>query len=121
MTWYEAIIEILKTLFFEAYNFIFGNEIVKSFCIAFLIFIVIALIIAFILKKVRKVFKKYLFAVQNSVFEGYITESKLNKLKRDLDKVIDVSYDSICFYELESLKYISKEQIGMVKKHTNLI
>ena len=65
--------------------------------------------------KVRKVFKKYLFAVQNSVFEGYITES------RDLDKVIDVSYDSICFYELESLKYISKEQIGMVKKHINLI
>ena len=71
--------------------------------------------------KVRKVFKKYLFAVQNSVFEGYITESKLNKLKRDLDKVIDVSYDSICFYELESLKYISKEQIGMVKNHSNLI
>ena len=71
--------------------------------------------------KVRKVFKKYLFTVQNSVFEGYITESKLNKLKRDLDKVIDVSYDSICFYELESLKYISKEQIGMVKNHSNLI
>ena len=38
--------------------------------------------------KVRKVFKKYLFTVQNSVFEGYITESKLNKLKKDLDKII---------------------------------
>ena len=70
--------------------------------------------------KVRKVFKKYLLAVQNSVFEGYITESKLNKLKKDLEK-IDVSYDSICFYELESLKYVSKEQIGMVKNHSNLI
>ena len=52
--------------------------------------------------KVRKVFKKYLFAVQNSVFEGYITESKLNKLKKDLDKIIDDL--KICKQEMKAAK-----------------
>ena len=52
----------------------------------------------------------------------FIEESGSAKSVRDdLDKIIDVSYDSICFYELESLKYVSKEQIGMVKNHSNLI
>ncbi|WP_346698362.1 CRISPR-associated endonuclease Cas2 [Thomasclavelia spiroformis] len=71
--------------------------------------------------KVRKVFNKYLHSVQRSAFEGNITEAKLKKLKKELSKIIDVNYDSICLYKLISTKYTSKEQIGIVKHTINII
>ena len=71
--------------------------------------------------KVRKVFKKYLFSVQNSVFEGNITDGKLKRLKNELSKIVDVNYDSICLYKLQSTKYTSKEEIGVVKHFINII
>ena len=39
--------------------------------------------------KIMKICRKYLIRVQNSVFEGSITESKLNKLKEEIRKNID--------------------------------
>ena len=39
--------------------------------------------------KVMKICRKYLEHVQKSVFEGNITESKLNKLKREISQIID--------------------------------
>ena len=48
-------------------------------------------------KRVAKVLKKcreYLFWVQNSVFEGELTEMKLGQLKRELKAIIDDGYDS---------------------------
>jgi len=71
--------------------------------------------------KVRKVFKKYLLPIQNSVFEGNITELKLNKLKKELEKIVDTNYDAICLYKLESTKYASREEIGIVKRTQNII
>ena len=71
--------------------------------------------------KVRKVFKKYLFSVQNSVFEGNITDGKLKRLKNELSKIVDVNYYSICLYKLQSTKYTSKEEIGVVKHFINII
>lgn len=49
--------------------------------------------------KVMKCCKRYLYRVQNSVFEGYLTETKLKKLKKELVHLIDSSYDSIRIYE----------------------
>ena len=49
-------------------------------------------------KRVAKVLKKcreYLFWVQNSVFEGELTEMKLRQLKRELKAIIDDEYDSV--------------------------
>ena len=71
--------------------------------------------------KVRKTFKKYLHPIQKSVFEGEITESKLNALQNELLKIIDVTYDSITIYCLESTKYTSKLQIGEVLQAQNVI
>jgi len=72
-------------------------------------------------KKVMTICRKYLNHRQNSVFEGYITEAKLNRLKQEVEKVIDTNKDSVCIYKLGSTKYASIEQIGMSKVFDNII
>ncbi|MEE1518166.1 MAG: CRISPR-associated endonuclease Cas2 [Lachnospiraceae bacterium] len=71
--------------------------------------------------KVLKVCCKYLTHHQKSVFEGMITESKLNKLKKELEKVIEKDEDSVCIYKIESLKYTSREEIGVVETKDNIL
>jgi CRISPR-associated protein Cas2 len=66
-------------------------------------------------KRVNKVLKqcrKYLVRVQNSVFEGTITESNIEKLKRELKDIIIPREDTISIYLLESYRYVRKESIG---------
>lgn len=71
--------------------------------------------------KIKKICKKYLVHVQNSVFEGNITDSRLNKLKKEIEKNIIVEVDQICIYKFDSVKYASKEQIGYCKVISNQI
>ena len=59
--------------------------------------------------------------VQNSVFEGMITEAKLNKLKHELEKVIVPADNSICIYEIQNIKYARKESIGIIKHKDNIL
>jgi len=69
-------------------------------------------------KRVNKVLKKlrqYLYWVQNSVFEGEITEAKLKKLKDEVSRLIDKDYDSIVIYNFRSTRYSSREVIGQNK------
>ena len=53
--------------------------------------------------------------VQNSAFEGGITEGKLNKLKAELASIIDPEHDSVIVYKLGSVTFAEKEQIGRAK------
>lgn len=71
--------------------------------------------------KVMKICRKYLVHVQKSVFEGRITEATLNRLKRELEKVINRDEDSICIYQMESVKFTRKEQIGVVEVFSHII
>lgn len=71
--------------------------------------------------KVMKICKKYLHHVQNSVFEGNITISQLDKLKFQLKNVINTREDKICIYHLGSLKYVRKEELGKVKVISDII
>ena len=71
--------------------------------------------------KVMKTCRKYLTHVQKSVFEGIITEGKLNQLKEELEQLIVYKEDEICIYKIDNLKYTSKEQIGMVKLRDNIL
>lgn len=71
--------------------------------------------------KVMKICRKYLNHLQNSVFEGNITEAKLNRLKNEIKSAIDVRTDSVCVFRLDSTKYISKEQIGIVPLYEHII
>lgn len=47
--------------------------------------------------KILKTMRKYLKWVQNSVFEGEITNAQLEKLKYELLSKINPSYDSVIF------------------------
>lgn len=65
--------------------------------------------------KVMKTTKKYLVPVQNSAFEGVITESKLERLKKELAAIVDPEHDSVIIYKLGSVTYAKKEELGKVK------
>ena len=71
--------------------------------------------------KIMKICRQYLTRIQNSVFEGSITYSKLSKIKKEIMSVIDPKVDSVCIYELESLKFLSKEEIGAIKNCSKII
>ncbi len=74
-------------------------------------------------KRVTKVLKKcreYLFWVQNSVFEGELTEMRLRQLKRELEHIIEKDKDSVIIYRFESLKYSSREVLGKEKSSTSM-
>lgn len=65
--------------------------------------------------KALKTCRKYLTWVQNSVFEGEITEGNLKKLKIELEHKMDKSEDSLIIYTLSNNKYSNKEIIGYEK------
>lgn len=65
------------------------------------------------LNKVRKVCTKYLFHIQNSVFEGELETIEIIKLENEIKKIIDINIDSI--YIFKSIKSIDKKIIGFNK------
>ena len=71
--------------------------------------------------KVLNICRKYLVQVQNSVFEGQITDSKLKSLKNELYRQIIPKQDSICIYKLSSLKYFGKDEVGFLKDDSKII
>jgi len=69
---------------------------------------------------VRKLLKKYLTWTQNSVFEGEITQGKLNQCLSEIENIIDKKYDSIYIYNVKSSKFISKDILGENKNFDEL-
>jgi CRISPR-associated protein Cas2 len=65
--------------------------------------------------KVRKHLKKYLTWVQNSVFEGEITEGKLYQCMSEIRKMSNKQIDSFYIYQVKNPKNIQKETIGIDK------
>ncbi len=66
-------------------------------------------------QKVLKTCRKYLYWVQNSVFEGEITGAKFEKLKMELGKIINPDEDSIIFYIFRAKSYTRRETMGVIK------
>lgn len=67
------------------------------------------------LAKVLKKCRQYLNWVQNSVFEGEISQANLKKLKMELERIINKEEDSVIFYYLRTTKYSSREIMGLKK------
>ncbi|MCS7245979.1 MAG: CRISPR-associated endonuclease Cas2 [candidate division WOR-3 bacterium] len=65
--------------------------------------------------KVHKICSKYLTWVQNSVFEGEITEAQLRILKDELKEIIDKTKDSVIIYKFRTKAYFEREDIGIKK------
>jgi len=65
--------------------------------------------------KALKICRKYLIWVQNSVFEGEISEGNLVKLKSELNRLIE-DEDSVVIYEFKQMYYSNREVLGKDKR-----
>jgi CRISPR-associated protein Cas2 len=66
-----------------------------------------------------KVCRRYLNWVQNSVFEGEITEAKLKALKLALKHVLDMKDDSVLIYRMREQRFMRREVMGQEKNPTD--
>ena len=66
-------------------------------------------------QKVCKFLRRYLHWVQNSAFEGEISEAQLFEIKVNLKKLIDEKRDFILIYKFSTPKWIKREIIGKEK------
>lgn len=73
------------------------------------------------MSKVCQFLRMFLTWVQNSVFEGEITESELMKIENGLKDIINENEDSIRIYLLPSDKVIQKKVLGIQKNEPEFI
>ncbi|MCS6768792.1 MAG: CRISPR-associated endonuclease Cas2 [Candidatus Nitrosocaldus sp.] len=70
---------------------------------------------------VRKVLKQYLSWVQNSAFEGELSEGMLEELRSRLYEVIDPAVDSIIVYTVSNPRWMDRRIWGIEKGSTENI
>ena len=68
--------------------------------------------------KMLKLCRRYLNWIQNSVFEGEITEVKLNELIIKAKKLLDDEEDSIILFKSRDEKWLEKSIYGAEKGET---
>jgi len=65
--------------------------------------------------KLLKFLRQHLNWVQNSVFEGEVTESELEKIKKGVKDIINEKVDSVIYYIFESQNYYERGILGVEK------
>lgn len=71
--------------------------------------------------KICQFLRRYLNWIQNSVFEGELTESELRKIEIGIEKIIDPNEDSIVIYKLVTDKFLQKKYLGKKKSELSFI
>ena len=72
--------------------------------------------------KVCKYLRTMLHWIQNSVFEGDLTEAQLDRMRQRLCRLIDEEEDAVLIYRVSSSKWVEREAIGIEKNpRTNLL
>ena len=59
-----------------------------------------------------KLFRRYLTWVQNSVFEGELTEAQYKALRSEAEALMDTDTDSVIFWNVRAQKYCDRETLG---------
>ncbi len=67
------------------------------------------------LDKVRKYLNTYLNRIQNSVFEGELTEAKLERMRVGIAKRISSEDDSVLIWTLRDPRWIDRHAMGRAK------
>lgn len=62
-----------------------------------------------------KLCRQYLNWIQNSVFEGELTELQLKKLLSSAKKIMEPDEDSIILFKSRDQKWLEKEVVGVEK------
>jgi CRISPR-associated protein Cas2 len=72
--------------------------------------------------RVHKFLKRHLNWVQNSVFEGELTESQIEAVRSGLHRLIVSDLDSILIYTAREERWLKKEVVGRERgKTSNLL
>ncbi len=71
--------------------------------------------------KVCQFLRRYLNWVQNSAFEGELSEAQLERVKLGLKDIIDEERDSIYLYILREARWVRKEVLGQIRGETENI
>lgn len=66
--------------------------------------------------KMLKLCRRYLNWIQNSVFEGEISEAKLMELKYYALSIMDKETDSLIIFKTRQEKWLDKEIVGKEKQ-----
>lgn len=72
-----------------------------------------------ILSKTFKTCKKYLSHIQNSVFEGELSNSQIIKLQYELNGIIRKDRDSIILFKSRSERWLEKDMWGLQEDKTS--
>jgi CRISPR-associated protein Cas2 len=65
--------------------------------------------------KMLKLCRKYLNWIQNSVFEGELTLSQLERLKSEAWQIMDSGHDSLILFKSRQARWLEKEIVGKEK------
>lgn len=66
-------------------------------------------------QRVLHYLRRYLNWVQNSAFEGFLTEAQLAQVCQELTALIDTEQDSVYVYELPSERFLRRRVLGREK------
>ena len=65
--------------------------------------------------KMLKLCRQYLNWIQNSVFEGEVTEVKLKELQYKAKEIMNAEEDSLIIFKSRDAKWLEKEIVGKEK------
>jgi CRISPR-associated protein Cas2 len=75
-----------------------------------------------VLRKVFKLCKEFLNHIQNSVFEGELSDGQLTQLKYKIEDLIRDDKDSVIFFTSSKEEWLKKEILGVNKNEfSNLL
>lgn len=69
--------------------------------------------------KMLKLCRKYLHWIQNSVFEGELSELQLKKLVTEAKSIMDTRTDSFIIFSSRTSQYMNKQLIGKELNQTS--
>lgn len=69
--------------------------------------------------KMLKLVREYLNHVQNSVFEGELTNAQLEELKYNINSLMNPKEDSVIIYCVGSKRWSKREVLGIEKNEVD--
>ena len=69
--------------------------------------------------KMLKLFRRYLHWIQNSVFEGELSEVQLQELQLAAKKIMNSDEDSLIFFKSRQQRWLEKEIVGVERASTD--
>lgn len=70
--------------------------------------------------KMLKLCRRYLNWIQNSVFEGEISEVRLLELKHEAIDIMDEETDSLIIFKTRQEKWLEKEIVGNERQNLDI-